>query len=51
MDSLEGKTFLDIGCGFGIHSLPALLLGAKSVHAVDIDPDSVATTNAVIGSN
>ncbi|MCG6865332.1 MAG: class I SAM-dependent methyltransferase [Thiogranum sp.] len=51
VDSLEGKTFLDIGCGSGIHSLAALLLGAKSVYAIDIDPDSVATTSSVIRSN
>lgn len=43
-ESLVGKRFLDIGCGSGIHSLAALRLGATSVTAVDIDPNSVATT-------
>jgi len=48
LESLEGRTFLDIGCGSGIHSLCALKLGAGSVHALDIDPDSVNTTRAVL---
>ncbi len=45
---LEGKAFLDIGCGSGLFSLAALLLGAKNVMAVDIDQDSVATTTHVL---
>jgi 2-polyprenyl-6-hydroxyphenyl methylase/3-demethylubiquinone-9 3-methyltransferase len=48
LESLEGRTFLDIGCGSGIHSLCALKLGAESVHALDIDPDSVDTTRTVL---
>ena len=51
MDSLEGKTFLDVGCGSGIHSLAALALGAKKVIALDIDPDSVKTTHDVLSKN
>lgn len=43
-DSLNGKTFLDIGCGSGLHSLAALRLGAASVSAIDLDGDSVRTT-------
>lgn len=43
-----GKTFLDIGSGSGLHSLAALLLGAKKVVALDFDPDSVATSERVI---
>lgn len=39
---LDGKRFLDIGCGSGLHSLAALRLGASSVQGVDIDPDCVA---------
>lgn len=39
--SLEGKTFLDIGCGSGLFSLAARRLGAR-VHSFDFDPDSVA---------
>ena len=45
---LSGKAFLDIGCGSGLHSLAALRLGAKEVLAIDLDPDSVATTRAVM---
>jgi SAM-dependent methyltransferase len=45
---LSGKRFLDIGCGSGIHALAALRLGAREVIAVDLDPDSVATTRAML---
>jgi len=48
-DRLDGKRFLDIGSGSGLHSLAALRLGAEEVLAVDIDPDSLATTRAVLG--
>lgn len=39
--SLEGKSFLDIGCGSGLFSLAARRLGAR-VHSLDYDPQSVA---------
>jgi len=42
-DSLEGKTFIDIGSGSGLFSLAARVLGAK-VTSFDYDPQSVATT-------
>lgn len=45
---LDGQRFLDIGCGSGLHSLAALRLGAKEVMAVDLDPDSVSTTQAML---
>ncbi len=38
---LQNKTFLDFGCGSGIHSLAALQLGAKKVVSIDFDGDSV----------
>jgi len=41
LDSLEGKRFLDIGCGSGLFSLAARRLGA-AVHSLDYDPQSVA---------
>ncbi|MDH5492187.1 MAG: class I SAM-dependent methyltransferase [Myxococcales bacterium] len=41
LDSLEGLTFLDVGCGSGLHSLAARSMGAK-VHSFDYDPKSVA---------
>lgn len=45
LDSLEGKYFLDIGCGSGLHSLAALRAGAAKIVSFDFDPDSVNTTN------
>jgi 2-polyprenyl-6-hydroxyphenyl methylase/3-demethylubiquinone-9 3-methyltransferase len=45
--SLRDKTFLDVGCGSGIHSLSALKLGAKSVVSFDADSDSVLCTEKV----
>jgi 2-polyprenyl-6-hydroxyphenyl methylase/3-demethylubiquinone-9 3-methyltransferase len=41
VDSLEGKSFLDIGSGSGLFSLAARRLGAR-VHSLDFDPHSVA---------
>lgn len=48
-ESIAGRRFLDIGCGSGLHSLAALLLGASDVVAVDLDPRSVETTERVLG--
>ncbi len=43
-----GMNVLDLGCGSGILSLVALLLGAESATAVDIDPNAakIARENA-----
>jgi 2-polyprenyl-6-hydroxyphenyl methylase/3-demethylubiquinone-9 3-methyltransferase len=41
--SLQGKLFMDVGCGSGLFSLAARRLGAQ-VHSFDFDPDSVACT-------
>jgi 2-polyprenyl-6-hydroxyphenyl methylase/3-demethylubiquinone-9 3-methyltransferase len=41
--SLEGRSFLDIGCGSGLFSLAAARLGAR-VHSFDFDTSSVACT-------
>jgi 2-polyprenyl-3-methyl-5-hydroxy-6-metoxy-1,4-benzoquinol methylase len=40
---LDGRRFLDVGCGSGLSSLAARRLGAR-VHSFDYDPDSVACT-------
>ena len=37
----EGDLVLDLGCGSGILSIAALVLGAKEAIAVDIDPKAV----------
>jgi 2-polyprenyl-6-hydroxyphenyl methylase/3-demethylubiquinone-9 3-methyltransferase len=42
MASLEGKTFLDIGCGSGLFSYSAYKLRAERIVSFDVDPDSVA---------
>ena len=45
---LKAHSFLDIGCGSGLHALAAAELGANRILAIDIDPDSVATSKAVL---
>lgn len=49
VETLRGKTFLDIGCGSGLHSLAALRGGVADLTAVDFDPQSAATARAVLG--
>lgn len=41
VESLAGRTFLDIGNGSGLFSLAAMRLGAARVHSFDFDPNSV----------
>lgn len=43
VESLAGRSFLDIGSGSGLFSLAARRLGAR-VHSFDFDPHSVACT-------
>ena len=42
----SGDEILDLGCGSGILSIIALMLGAKSAYAVDIDPNAVDIAKA-----
>ena len=42
--NVSGKTVIDYGCGSGILAIAALLLGAKSVIAVDNDPQALIAT-------
>ena len=46
----KGDSVLDLGCGSGILSIAALILGAKDAVAVDIDPiaESIAYENAAL---
>jgi len=44
LQDLKGKTFLDIGCGSGLHSLAALRSGAERIFSFDYDSHSVQAT-------
>ena len=44
VDSLKGLSFLDIGCGSGLHSLAAVRSDAASVVGFDFDKDAVETS-------
>lgn len=48
----SGDKVADLGCGSGILSVIALLLGAKSAYAVDIDPncEKIAYENAALNN-
>lgn len=41
-DKILGKTFVDIGCGSGLFSLAAYLLGASRIVSIDVDDFSIA---------
>lgn len=49
LKDLRGKTFLDIGCGSGIHSFAACNAGAERIFSFDYDPNSVKTTEFLRG--
>ena len=42
LSDLSNKSFIDVGCGSGLHSLAASRLGAKSIYSFDFDPHAVA---------
>lgn len=41
---LDGVSFLDIGCGSGLHALAAARLGATRIVGIDLDPDSITAS-------
>jgi 2-polyprenyl-6-hydroxyphenyl methylase/3-demethylubiquinone-9 3-methyltransferase len=45
--NLDGLSFLDIGCGSGLHSMAAWQAGARAIRSFDYDSDSVAATRYV----
>src|SRR5436190_21412189 len=49
--SLNGRTFLDIGSGSGLHSLAAFRQGAASVMAIDLDPASVEASRRTLAGH
>lgn len=48
---LDGLTVLDYGCGSGILAVAALLLGARSAHGLDIDPQALTASADNAGKN
>jgi len=44
VSNLQSQTFVDIGCGSGIHSLAALQAGVSSLYSFDYDIESVNAT-------
>ena len=47
----NSKKVLDLGCGSGILSIAALILGAERVDAVDIDPNAVKVATRNVSLN
>lgn len=47
VESLQGKTFLDVGCGSGLFSLAATKLNADAVYSFDYSAKSVEATKAL----
>ncbi|MGH2582415.1 MAG: class I SAM-dependent methyltransferase [Anaerolineales bacterium] len=44
-ETLNGKEFLDIGCGSGLFSIAAARLGSRTVTGIDVDPVSVQVSS------
>lgn len=47
----KGDKVLDVGCGSGILSIGAALLGSRCVYAIDIDPVAVEVTEENVALN
>jgi SAM-dependent methyltransferase len=43
-ERINGKSFLDIGCGSGLFAIAAARLGASPVIGLDVDPESILTS-------
>jgi ribosomal protein L11 methyltransferase len=43
-NEIQGKMVIDYGCGSGILAVAAALLGAKTIFAIDIDPQALTAT-------
>ncbi len=48
-EDIKRMSFLDIGCGSGLHSFAAWQAGAREVYSFDYDPKSVEATRYVCG--
>jgi glycosyltransferase involved in cell wall biosynthesis len=46
-NDLKGASFLDIGCGSGLHSYAAYRAGATHIISIDVDIHSVKTTTKI----
>ena len=49
--TIVDKTVVDYGCGSGILGVTALLLGAKHVEGIDIDPQALTATKDNVRRN
>jgi len=48
---LQGLTVIDYGCGSGVLGIAALKLGARCVHAFDLDPQALLATRENAADN
>ena len=51
MGDIENKIVLDLGCGTGIFSVGACVLGAKKVTGIDLDEDAIKTAKKFADEN
>ena len=47
---LEGRVVADLGCGTGMLTAGAALMGADYTVGIDIDPDAIASAKRMVGS-
>jgi 2-polyprenyl-3-methyl-5-hydroxy-6-metoxy-1,4-benzoquinol methylase len=48
LSDLLGKSFIDVGCGSGLHSVAASRMKAKSIFSFDFDPHAVKITKLLM---